>query len=274
VREIRSKVIGFEPVRLHELLTKQYGADKYKLQRFKNKLYVEIPISTYISDLDFLVAYEDERFIINEVEPQKPRVKNTVTKEDQTKASNNINDINVNKSVKINKKKAKLVENEAKTINPVREPPQNTLASLKSVLTPADSFVNLGNKKPMKLKRTINLTHRDTNLVKETKKLYDNTCQVCGLKIQIGADKFASEVHHIRPLGKHNGSDTSDNVIVLCPNHHLMFDRGAITIDITHKKVYHIDSNNPINEQNLMLIHKLNEKNIAYHNENIFGKTK
>ncbi|MBU8919109.1 HNH endonuclease [Bacillus sp. FJAT-29953] len=274
LKEIRNKVTGFKPVRLHELLTKQYGANKYRLQKFKNNMYVEIPISTDVSDLDFLVAYEHERIILNEQKPQKSIAKNTVAKESKTKATNIENYINFDESVKVNKKKVKSLENEAKPFNPIREPPQNTLASLKTVWTPtADSLISLGNKKPTKLKRTLNLTNRDTNLVKKMKALYDNTCQVCGEKIQIGLKMFASEVHHIRPLGKHNGSDTSDNAIVLCPNHHLMFDRGAITIDITNKKVYHIDSINPIHEKKLMLIHELNEKNIAFHNENIFGKT-
>ena len=33
---------------------------------------------------------------------------------------------------------------------------------------------------------------------------------------------------HIRPLGApHDGPDTPDNILCLCPNHHVLFDQGA-----------------------------------------------
>ncbi len=36
----------------------------------------------------------------------------------------------------------------------------------------------------------------------------------------------------MRPLGKpHEGPDTVENVLCLCPNHHVLFDRGAIGLD-------------------------------------------
>jgi putative restriction endonuclease len=40
-----------------------------------------------------------------------------------------------------------------------------------------------------------------------------------------------AEGAHIKPLGApHRGPDTLDNLLCLCPNHHLLFDVGAITI--------------------------------------------
>jgi putative restriction endonuclease len=40
-----------------------------------------------------------------------------------------------------------------------------------------------------------------------------------------------AEAAHIRPLGRpHNGPDTPDNVLCLCPNHHVLFDYGAFSI--------------------------------------------
>lgn len=267
-------VTGFEPVRLQELLNIEYGANRYSLKKVKDKVYVEIPLSTSISDFLFLAAFNDERIIPEKVKSKKQKRKESESNEPQTKALNDEGYTTITGSIKINKKKVELVENELVTYNPIREPPQNTLATLRANYRLADSFVRIGNKKPVKLKRIVYLTQRDTILVKKMKKIYDNTCQICGEKVQIGEKRFASEVHHIRPLGKHSGSDTSDNVIVLCPNHHLMFDRGAIKVDITNKKVYHIDSNHPIHEQDLTLTHKINEKNIVYHNEYIFGMSK
>jgi putative restriction endonuclease len=40
-----------------------------------------------------------------------------------------------------------------------------------------------------------------------------------------------AEGAHIKPLGApHHGPDSVDNVLCLCPNHHLLFDVGAIQI--------------------------------------------
>jgi len=37
-----------------------------------------------------------------------------------------------------------------------------------------------------------------------------------------------AEAAHIRPLGDpHNGPDTPDNILCLCPNHHVLFDHGV-----------------------------------------------
>jgi putative restriction endonuclease len=40
-----------------------------------------------------------------------------------------------------------------------------------------------------------------------------------------------AEGAHIRPLGApHNGPDVVENVLCLCPNDHVLFDHGAISI--------------------------------------------
>lgn len=37
-----------------------------------------------------------------------------------------------------------------------------------------------------------------------------------------------AEAAHIRALGSpHNGPDVIENVLCLCPNHHVLFDNGA-----------------------------------------------
>ena len=41
-----------------------------------------------------------------------------------------------------------------------------------------------------------------------------------------------SEGAHIRGVGSpHNGPDTPENMLCLCPNDHVLFDKGAIYID-------------------------------------------
>ena len=72
---------------------------------------------------------------------------------------------------------------------------------------------------------------RDTYIANEVKALYDFNCQVCGLKIDTPKGPYA-EGAHIKPLGKpHDGPDLISNILCLCPNHHVMFDRKVFTIN-------------------------------------------
>lgn len=72
---------------------------------------------------------------------------------------------------------------------------------------------------------------RDSELGRKLKMLYQNRCQVCGYRIQLGGNSYYSEAHHIRPLGgEHRGPDRTDNIIILCPNHHAMCDYGAMKL--------------------------------------------
>jgi len=71
---------------------------------------------------------------------------------------------------------------------------------------------------------------RDTAQARAVKALYKSRCQMCGTRLQCPAGPY-SEAAHIRPLGApHNGSDTRNNILCLCPNHHVLFDNGAISI--------------------------------------------
>lgn len=71
---------------------------------------------------------------------------------------------------------------------------------------------------------------RDTQQAKQIKVLYNYHCQVCGIQLQGSAGPYA-EAAHIRPLGApHNGPDMPDNLLCLCPNHHVLFDYGGIAI--------------------------------------------
>jgi hypothetical protein len=72
---------------------------------------------------------------------------------------------------------------------------------------------------------------RDSLLVKTIKNFAEHICQVCGRKlINLKNNQPYSEVHHIKPLA-HDGSDTIDNVINLCPLCHRLFHLGAVGID-------------------------------------------
>ena len=72
---------------------------------------------------------------------------------------------------------------------------------------------------------------RDTAQARHLKELYDYKCQICGTRLEGLAGPYA-EAAHIRPLGApHNGPDSRDNILCLCPNHHVLFDHGGVAID-------------------------------------------
>ena len=72
---------------------------------------------------------------------------------------------------------------------------------------------------------------RDTRPARRIKELYDYRCQMCGTRLEGLAGPYA-EAAHIRPLGaSHRGLDTPDNILCLCPNHHVLFDHGGVGID-------------------------------------------
>lgn len=88
-----------------------------------------------------------------------------------------------------------------------------------------------GNENPGRVAQTTLRIIRDTVLSRTVKEKHDYRCQVCDEQIPV-AGGFYAEAAHIRPLGKpHDGPDTTDNILCLCPNHHVMFDRGSIWID-------------------------------------------
>jgi len=65
---------------------------------------------------------------------------------------------------------------------------------------------------------------------RRVKEIYDYTCQVCGTRLETPAGPYA-EGAHIKPLGTpHNGPDIEANILCLCPNHHVLFDDGAIAL--------------------------------------------
>lgn len=72
---------------------------------------------------------------------------------------------------------------------------------------------------------------RNPRLVESIKVMYEHACQVCGSRVETKYSYY-SEAAHIRGLGKpHDGPDQLSNLLCLCPNHHVEFDRLAIYID-------------------------------------------
>jgi putative restriction endonuclease len=102
---------------------------------------------------------------------------------------------------------------------------------------------------------------RDTRQARRIKELYDYGCQVCGVRLETPARPYA-EAAHIRPLGApHNGPDTLNNILCLCPNHHVLFDHGSITIDEDLSLV------GAEGEVSVHPRHRINESHLRYRGE-------
>lgn len=89
----------------------------------------------------------------------------------------------------------------------------------------------LGSLQPGRKSSQIERVIRSSAVADAVKKLYDFTCQMCGLRLEKATGGYA-EGAHIRPLGMlHSGPDVLSNILCLCPNDHVLFDDGAIWID-------------------------------------------
>jgi len=103
---------------------------------------------------------------------------------------------------------------------------------------------------------TVQRLVRDTTQARRIKALYDHRCQVCGTRLEGLAGPYA-EAAHIRPLGApHHGPDTPDNILCLCPNHHVLFDHGGVGIGedlslIGVEERLTVHPQHPINEDHL-----------------------
>ncbi len=119
------------------------------------------------------------------------------------------------------------------------------------------------NGKPAQRKEgTILRIIRDTKMALEIKRLYDYKCQVCGDTIPTPGKGRYAEGAHIKPLGRpHNGDDSRDNLICLCPNHHVMFDKGSFSIADDFALMGEEAGGRLILHQE----HKLNALNLQYH---------
>jgi predicted HNH restriction endonuclease len=119
--------------------------------------------------------------------------------------------------------------------------------------TPKAIDLPSGNEAPAKSQVTTYRVLRDTELARKIKKLYNDCCQICDLQLTLKSGQSYSEAHHIIPLGSpHNGPDIPENIIVLCPNHHVLCDYGSIELSLQEIK--------------MKKGHLINQASIDYHN--------
>lgn len=111
---------------------------------------------------------------------------------------------------------------------------------------------------------------RNQTLSVKLKRLYDNKCVFCGMQLPVGPDEFYSEAAHIQALGEpNNGPDVAANMIVLCPHHHLQFDRGVLSLKKSGSG-YVIQSIIPgdvLTGKFVSLRHEISEAYVQYHSK-------
>jgi predicted restriction endonuclease len=120
-------------------------------------------------------------------------------------------------------------------------------------------------------KRVIrNLRLRDTFLAAEIKRRYDHVCQVCRRPVLLREGVHYAEGHHLKPIGSpHYGPDVAGNIIVVCPNHHILFDRAVATIEPdTLRLRHHVKGVFPSDARvHLQRWHTLNPRYLVYHHK-------
>lgn len=128
-----------------------------------------------------------------------------------------------------------------------------------------------GNSTPERIKSVEDRVQRDEKLVREMKRLYNDTCQLCGDRRLQGDEIGYSYVHHIKPLAKQRGGrDVPENVIILCPNHHDDFDNGVLTVDPDTLEITHAYEAVLTGETvTVKRGHEITSQFLAYHNQTI-----
>lgn len=113
---------------------------------------------------------------------------------------------------------------------------------------------------------------RDSGIGKSLKQLYQYKCQICGQTIELPNGERYAEVHHLRPVGApHNGKDGAPNLIVVCPQHHAMFDLGAIAINPASLTIEHWAAQKQ--EKMKLLKHELSPASLNYHYKWLFKRS-
>ncbi|MFY1635846.1 YDG/SRA domain-containing protein [Solwaraspora sp. WMMB335] len=117
-----------------------------------------------------------------------------------------------------------------------------------------------------RVEATIQRLARSAARATEVKRLHDYTCQICNTRLVTPAGPYA-EACHIKPLGKpHNGPDVTENLLCLCPNHHLLFDTGALYID-SDGRVHDTINNTAIVDLQLTDKHPIDWSFAEYHRQ-------
>ena len=90
-------------------------------------------------------------------------------------------------------------------------------------------MLTMKSKNNVKVTRTRTSYERDFEMTEAIKRDRGHTCQVCHTNIIRKNKPPYVEAAHITPKSD-GGNETPDNIMILCPNHHAVFDRGDCNI--------------------------------------------
>ena len=108
---------------------------------------------------------------------------------------------------------------------------------------------------------TTNSIIRNPAIPERLKEIYNYTCQICNIRLEVNGNPYAIGAH-IKGLGSpHNGPDSQDNMIILCPNDHYLFDAFGFSINDDFTLIGKEGS------LNLNTSHHINLDYIKYHRE-------
>ena len=77
---------------------------------------------------------------------------------------------------------------------------------------------------------------RNEEIIKKLKIYYDFRCQICGWTSPKRRGGYYIEAAHIVPKAE-DGDENPENLLILCPNHHKMFDTGDTSFTIEDGRV-------------------------------------
>lgn len=117
---------------------------------------------------------------------------------------------------------------------------------------------------------------RNRTAASRLKQIYGNFCMFCGVRLQVGEERYYSEAAHIKPLGRpHDGPDIIGNMLVLCMNHHLQYDLGVLRLMKTDEgfEIVSRIKNDPLHGKLIEPRHSLDESCIEWHFNHWLGST-
>ncbi|WP_169165140.1 YDG/SRA domain-containing protein [Cellulomonas taurus] len=122
-----------------------------------------------------------------------------------------------------------------------------------------------GTEVPDRVRSVIQRVVRNSKVTQWVKDKHDGVCQFCGIRLETAAG-FYAEGAHIRALGApHQGPDVTSNVLCLCPNDHVLFDKGALYL--ADGKVHRLSDGVVLYDLRTVAGHDIDWAHADYHRE-------
>lgn len=126
-----------------------------------------------------------------------------------------------------------------------------------------------GEARPGRARSVVQRIVRNSAVTQWVKEKHAYVCQFCGILLETDAGPYA-EGAHVRALGApHNGPDVVSNVLCLCPNDHVLFDKGALYVD--DGSVYRSATDELVGALRTHPDHSVAPEHFAYHRERFAG---